>query len=200
MNGVPMKALQKLPSALQKQITGASLRIQNNAAAMYDLLDRKACPVKVEQIQKELGIGPEEYRSARQLLTGTDAEVYVTQEGIVLKKHLSTEAQRYWHLAWSLGLFEASGEQLVLDEDLLQQVPNALLKLLAHGKFREHSRLTAIQSRARKAIGTLVKVVSMYRQVDRAIGVALLPKVSGKEWKEALGEIKKQLMSLPPAP
>src|SRR5438309_6947816 len=95
MTAPPMMALQKIPSALQNEITGASLRIQNNAAAIYDLLDRKACPVTVEDIQKELGIGPGEYRSAMQLLAGTSAEAYVTQDGIVLKKYVTTEDQRY---------------------------------------------------------------------------------------------------------
>ncbi len=188
-----MNALQKIPSDLQKEITGASLRIQNNAAAIYDLLDRKACPVKVEEIQKQLLIGPEEYRSARQLLEGTSAQVYVTQDGIVLKKYLTTEDQRYWHLAWSLGLFQASGEQLVLDEDLLQKVPDALLKLLDEGKMREHDRLTALRTRTQRAIGTLLKVMNMYKEVGKAIDVALLPKVSEKDWKKALIEIRKRL-------
>lgn len=193
MNALPIKALQKIPTVLQKEITGASLRIQNNAAAIYDLLDRKACPVKVEEVQKQLGIGLEEYRNARHLLEGTSAEVYVTQDGIVLKKYLTTEDQRYWHLAWCLGLFQASGEQLVLDEDLLQKVPDALLKLLSEGKLREHNRLTALRTRTQKVLGTLLKVVNMYKQVDNAIGVALLPKIKEKDWKKALTEIRKQL-------
>ena len=195
MTAPPMMALQKIPSALQNEITGASLRIQNNAAAIYDLLDRKACPVTVEDIQKELGIGPGEYRSAMQLLAGTSAEAYVTQDGIVLKKYVTTEDQRYWHLAWSLGLFQASGEQLVLDEDLLLKVPSALATLLAEGKFREHGQLTALRTKTQKVLGTLLKVMNMYKQVGAAIEVALMPKVSENDWRKQLAEIRRQLPS-----
>jgi hypothetical protein len=191
-------ALQKIPKALQTEITGASLRTSANAAALYELLDSRRGPVKVKDVMAQLGIGLTEYRAARQLLTGTSAEVYVTQEGVVLKKHLTEDEQRHWHLAWSLGLFEASGEQLVLDEDLLEQVPVALVKLLTEGKLREHNRLNALRTKAQKTIGTLLKVVDMYRQVDKALGVALLPKVSGKDWKGAMKEVKAQLRTLPP--
>ncbi len=191
-----IKVIQKIQGALQQQIQGAAVRMRDNAAAIYDLLDRKKCPVKVRDIQNELGIGLEEYRSARQLLTSADVPVYVTQDGLVLKAY-ATDEERYWHLAWSVGLFEASGEQLVLDEDLLKKVPQALVQLLAQGKLRDHSRLSALRTRAQKAIGTLLKVVNMYKEVDRALGVALLPKVTGKDWKDALTEIKKQLRMLP---
>lgn len=191
-------ALQKIPITLQKELTGHSLRIQNNAAAIYDLLDRSGSAVKVDAIQKELGIGPEEYRSARKLLMATSVGLYVTQDGIILKKYLSSEEQRYWHLAWSLGLFEVSGKQLTLDRDLLQKVPDALIKLLNEGKLTQHNRLSALRTRTGKAIGILMEVVNMYRQVDRALGLALLPAVSGKDWKKTLGEINKQLKSLGP--
>ncbi len=195
-----MTAIQKVPTALLQELAGAAVQVQRNAGAIYALLDRKACPVKVADIQKELGIGPGEYKSARQLLQGTSAEVYITQDGLVLKKYLSTDEQRYWHLAWSLGLLEVSGEQLVMDEDLLQKVPAALAMLIKDGKLRQHDRLSRLRTKAQKTIGTLAKVVNMYRQVDRALGIALLPKVTGKDWDDALGEIKKQLKSLPPAP
>lgn len=188
-----MMALQKVPVALQAEIAGAALRIQNNAAAIYDLLDQKAGPVKVEEVQRQLGIGPGEYRSAMQLLSGTKAEIYVTQDGICLKKFVSTEDQRLWHLSWSLGLVQSAGEQLVLDEDLLKKVPSALMTLLAEGKLREHGRLMALRTKTQKVLGTLLKVANMYRQVGAAIEIALLPKVSEKDWKKQLAEIRKFL-------
>lgn len=188
-----MMALQKIPLALQEQLAGAALRIQYNAAAIYDLLDEKAGPVKVEEIQKQLGIGPGDYRNAMQLLSGTLAEVYVTQNGIVLKRFLSGDDPRYWHLSWSLGLVQAAGEQLVLDEDLLKKVPSALITLLAEGKLREHRTLIALRTKTQKVLGTLVKVADMYRQVGAAIELALLPDVSDKDWKKRLAQIRKLL-------
>src|SRR5437867_4158168 len=137
MAKLPAKSSQNIPAALLDEIGNAALRIQRNAFAVYDLLDRRKGPVKVEQIQVELGISQDEYRNVRQLLSGTSAELYVTQAGIVLKKHLSSDEQRYWHLSWSLGLFRESGEQLVLDEDLLERAPDAVLKLVAEHKIRE---------------------------------------------------------------
>jgi len=190
------EALQKIPTALQKELTGYSLSVQANAAAIYDLLDREGCAVKVEAIKKELNIGPEEYRSARKLLMMSSAGVYVTQDGIILKKYLTTEEQRYWHLAWSLGLFEVSGKQLTLDEDLLQKVPDAVIKLISEGKLTDHKRVSALRSRAKQAIGILMEVADMYRKVDKALGLTLLREVSGKDWNKTLGEIKKQLKAI----
>jgi hypothetical protein len=192
-----MSALQNLPLSIQNQLAGAALRIQNNAAAIYDLLDRKRVPVKVESIKNELGIGTEEYRTARKLLMNTNLGVYITHEGITLQKYLTAEEQRYWHLAWSLGLFEVSGGQLLLDEDLLEKAPDALVKLLNEGKLTQHNRLSALQTRTRQSLGVMLKLVEMYRRIDRALGLFLLPHVSGNEWKKTLGEIKKQLKSVP---
>jgi hypothetical protein len=194
----PVKASQNIPAALQDEISGAALRIQRNAFALYDLLDRRAGPVKVKEIQEALGLGPDEYRSARQLLSGTSAELYVTQEGVVLKRFLSADDQRYWHLSWSLGLFRESGEQLVLDEDLLKRAPDALLTLFAAGKLREESRLRSLLTKTQTVMGTLAKVMDMYRNIERAIQVTLLPTIKGKDWKHSMAELKKQLKSLPP--
>lgn len=188
-----MTALDKVPLALREQLAGAALRMQRNAAAIYDLLDQRAGPVKVSEIEKELNIGPAEYRSAMQLLSGTLAEVYVTQEGIILKKHLSGDNLRYWHLSWSLGLVQAAGEQLVLDEDLLNKVPVALVTLLAEGKLRQHRTLIALRAKTQKTLGTLLKVADMYRKVGTAIEIALLPDVSDKDWKKRLAQIRKLL-------
>lgn len=195
---LPAKSSQNIPTALQNEISSAALRIQRNAFDVYDLLDRRKGPVKVGEIQEKLKISPEEYRSVRQLLSGTSAELYVTQEGIVLKKYLSSDDQRYWHLSWSLGLFRESGEQLVLDEDLLERAPDALLKLVAEGKIREESRLISLRTKTQTAMGTLAKVMDMYRKIERTIQVALLPRIKDKGWKESLAELKKQLKSLPP--
>lgn len=195
----PAKSSQNIPAALQDEISSAALRIQRNAFAVYDLLDRGAGPVKVEEIQRQLRISAEAYRSVRQLLSGTSAELYVTQEGIVLKKHLSSDDQRYWHLSWSLGLFRESGEQLVLDEDLLERAPDALLKLVAQGKIREESQLISLRTKTQKVMGTLAKVMTMYRRIERTIQVALLPAIKDKDWKGSMKQLKKQLGSLPPA-
>jgi hypothetical protein len=200
MTKYPVKPSQSITPALQQEISGAALRVQRNAFALYDLLDRRRGPVKVEEIQEELKIGPEEYRRVRQLLSGTSAEVYVTQDGIVLKQHLSSEDQRYWHLSWSLGLFRESGEQLVLDEDLLERAPDDLLKLVADGKIREESRLISLRTKTQKVMGTLAKVMNMYRNIERTIQVALLPSIKGKDWKRSLKDLKRQLKSLPPGP
>jgi hypothetical protein len=128
-----------------------------------------------------------------QLLSGTSAEVYVTQKGIVLKKYLSGDDLRYWHLSWSLGLVQAAGEQLVLDEDLLNKVPSALVTLLAEGKLRERRTLGALRTKTQTTLGTLLKVADMYRNVGAAIEIALLPDVSDKDWKKRLAQIKKIL-------
>jgi hypothetical protein len=42
-------------------------------------------------------------------------------------------------------------------------------------------------------MGTMLKLADMYKRVDKALGVALLPEIKTSEWKKGLAEIKKQL-------
>jgi|ERR1051326_8351005 hypothetical protein len=193
-----MKALDKVPGKLQKELAGAAAEIQNNAAAIFDVLDRNRGPVKAKAIQTELSLTPTAYRNACRLLEKTSVGLYFTQDGLVLKEYISSDEQRYWHLAWSLGLFEVSGSQLILDKDLLEQVPDALKKLRDDGKLTQENRLNALRSRTRQAIGVLVEVLDMYNEVNRALEVASLPEVTGKDWKKTLGKVKKELSALPP--
>jgi hypothetical protein len=193
-----MKAIEKVPVKLQKELAGFALQIQNNAAAIFDLLDRNKGPVKAKAIQAELLLTASAYRNACRLLEKTSVGLYFTQDGLVLKEYISSDDQRYWHLAWSLGLFEISGTQLILDRDLLKQVPAALKKLRDEGKLTQENRLDALRSRTRQAIGVLVEVLDMYNEVNRALEVASLPEVTGKDWKKTLGKVKKELSGLPP--
>jgi len=193
-----MKAIEKVPVKLQKELAGFALAIQNNAAPTFDLLDRSTGAVKAKPSQTELSPTPTGYRNACRLLEKTSVGLYFTQDGLVLKQYISSDDQRYWHLAWSLGLFEISGTQLILDRDLLQQVPAALKKLRDEGKLKQESRLDALRSRTRQAIGVLVEVLDMYNEVNRALEVASLPEVTGKDWKKTLGKVKKELSALPP--
>jgi hypothetical protein len=192
-----MKALEKVPLALQKELAGFAVQTQNNAAAIFDLLDRKAGPVKAKAVQEELGLTPYAYRNACRLLAETSVELYYTQEGVVLKRYLSTDDERYWHLAWSLGMFEVSGKQLTLDRDLLKRVPAAILKLIGDGRLTQASRVDALRTRSKQAIAVLMDVLDMYQEVNRALEVAALPEVTGKDWKQTLGKIKKELKALP---
>jgi hypothetical protein len=200
MPRLPVKAPQNIPASLQTEISNAALQVQRHAFELYDLLDRRKGPVTVAKIQEELQLNPEQYRTARQLLSGTSAEIYVTEEGVVLKKYLSSDDdRRYWHLSWSLGLFRESGEQLVLDEDLLKRVPDALDKLIRERKMKEESKLRSLLAKTQKIMGTLQVVMDMYRKIERTIGVALLPGIKEKDWPDAMKELKKQLKSLPPS-
>jgi hypothetical protein len=187
-----------VPVKLQKELAGFALQIQNNAAAIFDLLEKTGGPVKAKQIQTEIGLNPTSYRNACRLLEKTSVGLYFTQDGVVLKKHISSDDQRYWHLAWSLGLFEVSGSQLTLDRDLLQQVPEALRKLREEGKLTQESRLNALRARTKQAIGVLADVLDMYHEVNRALEVVALPEITGKDWKKTLGKIKKEIKGLPP--
>lgn len=192
-----MSAMQNLPPALLAELAGAATRALNDAAALYDLLDRKGCAVPVQEIQKQLALTPKQYQGAMHVLEGTSAKVYITQDGIILQKFVPTEEQRLWHLSWSLGSFLTAAEQLVLDQDLLQQVPDALRKLLAAGRLRDHHRLLALRTKAQRALGTLLKAMNMYKQVCAEIEVAVLPKLSPGNWQKQLQEMKKYL---PPGP
>ncbi|HSE17690.1 MAG TPA: hypothetical protein VLB46_11610 [Pyrinomonadaceae bacterium] len=193
-----MKALEKIPRGLQKELAGHSLKTQNNAAAIFDLLDRKAGPVKAKAVQEELDLTPYAYRNACRLLAETSVDLYYTQEGVVLKKYLSADEERYWHLAWSLGSFEVSGKQLTLDRDLLKRVPAAIEKLIVDKKLTQASRLEALRTRSKQAIAILMDVLDMYQEVNRALEVAALPEVTGKNWKPTLAKIKSELKALPP--
>ncbi|HYB62210.1 MAG TPA: hypothetical protein VEH50_12130 [Methylomirabilota bacterium] len=183
--------VQKRKDALQ--------RITDNASAIYDVLDAERGPVKVADIQKRLKINGEEYRRARQHLTAMPSnDVYITQDGLVLTRYVQGMDQRFWHLAWSLGLLEVSGQQLVMDEDLLAQAPAALTKAWNQGKIGgDPNRLRALQGRARERVGTLLKLADMYKRIDRQLGLFLLPYVSSRDWNQGLREIRNQLGTLP---
>jgi len=189
-----MNAIKKIPVALRKELNNAADRIRGNAEAIYDMLDQQKGPVTVDQMQKELGLRPDECRTARRLLMSTEsAGVYVTQDGLILTKYATHNDHRFWHLAWSLGLFEVSGRQLVLDQDMLESAPDALVKLWNAGKFQDYNRLTALKRRTRESLAVLVKVVEMYKRIEKTIDVLLLPQVASKDWKGGLRQIKKQL-------
>jgi hypothetical protein len=168
-------------------------KVKNNAAGIYNILDAERGPVKVAVIQQKLKINADEYRTARQHLTSITDDVYITQDGLVLRKYVQKDDQRYWHLAWSLGLLEVSGQQLAMDEDLLARAPVALATMWNQGKLRDHKRLSALQTRARERVGTLVKLADMYRRIDRQLGMMLLPYVSSKDWNQGLRAIRDQL-------
>jgi hypothetical protein len=177
------------------------IRIPNtdaaNAAAIFDLLDASKGPVKVKVIQKELHLTPQQYRSARRELTYGRDDVYITQEGLVLSKYVKSTGARFWHLAWCLGLLEVSGEQLVMDEDMLKAAPAAFVKLFNSNKLpADATRLRLLQSKAKERITTLLKLADMYRNIDRVLGLALLPDTISREWKSGMREIRNNLRRL----
>jgi|ERR1019366_388297 hypothetical protein len=182
------EALQKHKSALQ--------RVNDHAMAIYSLLDSSRGPVKIAQIKQALKINDQEYRRARQHLTTVVENVYITMEGLVLREHVNSEDQRLWHLAWCLGLLEVSGNQLAMDEDLLERAPGALIKMLSEGKLKDHKRLSGLQESAKKRVVTILKLAEMYRRVDKALGLALLSEVTSKDWHDGLRQIRNQIRNL----
>lgn len=186
------KAIKKVPKGLLQQLEGQALQLTSDCAAIYALLDERAAPVKAKDIQATLGIGPESYRTACRALLNTTAELYVTQEGAVLKKYAS-EDHRYWHLAWSLGIFQVSGQHLTMDEDLLKRAPRAIKKLIDEGKLSDAARLQSLSKEAQQAKVVLLEVVEMYREIGKLLTAASRKQIKSKEWKSGLKKIKKEL-------
>src|SRR5437588_1317316 len=139
-----MNSLQRMPVDLQVELTSASPVQQRNVAEIYDLLDRTKGPLKAAAIQKTLNMKVPAYRAAIKVLHRAKI-VYATQDGLLLDKALATFDERTWHLAWSLGSFEFSGRELTLDVDLLRQVPDALRRLQAEGKWKERRTIERLQ-------------------------------------------------------
>ena len=179
---------------LVKKSSPAIDKAYNDAQAIYGLLDEAKSPVKVADICQALNLSLTQYRVARRTIVA-DAGVYVTQDGLVLQRYVSDEEQRYWHLAWSLGLFEASGQQLAMDEDLLQDAPARMTKLLNEGKLPDHARLERLVKRTRDRLTTLLKLVEMYKGIETTLKLALLPAVSSNDWKKGLSQVRKALKS-----
>lgn len=182
-----------MTNTLQKH-HAALARVSRNAEAIYDILDSEKGPVKVAVIQERLKIGAHDYRLARQHLTAVIEGVYITSEGLVLQKYLRNAEQRFWHLAWCLGLLEISGQQLTMDEDLLRDAPAALMRMWNRGQLSDYKRLSLLQTNARKRIATLLNLAEMYRRIDQSLNITLLPKtLTSKDWHDGLRQIKKQL-------
>lgn len=188
-----------MPNAPLQRRIAALQRITDHAQGIYDVLDAERGPVKVADIQHRLRISGQEYRLARQHLTSVlRDDVYITQDGLVLTKYVQGMNERFWHLAWSLGLLEVSGQQLVMDEDLLARAPAALTAVWNQGKIgADPARLRLLQGRARERVGTLLKVADMYRKIERQLGLFLLPYVTSKDWNQGLRQIRDQLRTLP---
>ncbi len=191
-----MNSLQKMPVDLQIELTSASPVQRRNVAEIYDLLDRTKGPIKSAAIQQKLRMDAHAYRAAVKVLHRAKA-IYATQDGLLLNKTLATLDERNWHLAWSLGSFEFSGRELTLDVDLLKQVPDALRRLQAEGKWKEKRTIERLQNRTAQAIGVLTDVINMYQEIQHILGVASLSKITGSDWKGTMGEIKKELKRLP---
>ena len=185
-------ALTKVPKSLLQQLDNHAMQIRSNSAAIYLLLNERVGPVKVKEIQEVLGLGPASYQSACRALLETTAELYVTQDGIVLKKY-ATDDQQYWHLAWSLGLFEISGQHLTMDEELLKTAPQAIQKLLDEGKITDARRIGELSDKAKQAKVVLLKVVNMYREIENVLNAASRKQIKSKDWKKSLKQIKKGL-------
>ena len=185
-------ALTKVPKSLLQQLDNHAMQIKDNSAAIYLLLEERAAPVKVKEIQEVLGLGPSSYQSACRALLETTAELYVTQDGIVLKKY-ATKDQQYWHLAWSLGLFEISGQHLTMDEKLVKSAPQAIQKLLTEGKLKDARRIGELLNKAKQTRVVLANVMNMYREIEDILNAASRKQIKSKDWKKGLKQIKKEL-------
>lgn len=192
--------LQRVPRALQDELAGQSKEIINRAYGIFALLDRRARPVRAQEGMRELHVGPHEYRSACRLLLRSERfPVYVTPAGLVLRKH-ATKEHRFWHMAWSMGLFEMSSQQLTLDEDILDRTPEGVLKLLEAVSAKDMIQIQKLQKRAKDMRTYVLKVAEMYQRVGRALEAAQRPQIPTKR-KEVRGtwsnetwkNIKKQL-------
>ena len=185
-------ALKKIPNKLLLQLDAQALQLKRDCAAIYAFLDERAAPVKAKEIQTTLSIGAESYRIACRALLATTAELYVTQEGAVLKKYAS-EDHRYWHLAWSLGIFQVSGQHLTMDEDLLKRAPRDIKKLIDEGKLSDAVRLQSLSQEALQAKAVLLQVAGMYREIEKLLTAASRKQIASKDWKRGLKKIKKEL-------
>jgi len=191
-----MNSLQRMPVDLQVELTSASPIVQRNVAQIYDLLDTTKGPLKAAAIQKALEMKVPAYRAAIKVLHRAKV-VYATQDGLLLDKASATFDERTWHLAWSLGSFEFSGRELTLDVDMLKQVPDALRRLQAEGRWKDKRTIERLQNRTAQAIGVLTDVINMYHEIQHILGVASLSKITGTDWKGTMGKIKKELKALP---
>lgn len=189
-------ALAKLPKNLALHLKSRyRAEVVAKVEEMYGILFTAEVPVTNEQLRQKMGLddNPHLYREAKKALVwAPKSTVYVTQDGIVLHK-FATKDHQYWHLAWSLGLFEISSLQLEMDEDLLAQAPRAIHELIARGKYNdtEGRRLRQLSNRAIEASGFLLRLARMYQQMHRALNLYLLPEIKGTDLKTTMKQIKK---------
>ncbi|MFQ5738095.1 MAG: hypothetical protein ACE5JX_03720 [Acidobacteriota bacterium] len=190
------KAIAKLPKNSTLSIRSRyGAQVLARAGEMYDILDKERGPVTNARLRQEMDLedNPEQYRTVkRALVRAPDTKVYVSQDGLVLHKY-ATKDQQYWHVAWSLGLFEISSIQLEMDEELLMQAPGAVARLLVQGKYgdSERKRLQYLSNRAIEASGFLLRLARMYQEVHRQIEIFQRPEIRGKDLKATMQKMKK---------
>ncbi len=155
----------------QLQLNRHAQHLRRHVASLVGLLDSEGGPIPASEIQTRLQISPRTYQeTCRSLLRNQEAgiELYVTQEGVVLKRD-ATDEQRWWHLAWSVGLFQVAGQHLALDEDLIRRAPQAVERLIDEGRLDDARRVQNLIRRAREARLVAQTTANMYSRIERIL-------------------------------
>lgn len=164
-------------------------------AQIYHELEQARCALTKESLCKKLNCKEHEFNKEIKALIRS-GELYLCQNGYVLKEYASTDEQ-LWHLSWALGLLDTSATHVVLDKDLLELAPAAIQSLINSGQMDndQRRRLKELRNKLLSAMEAPKLILQIYHKVENLLDEYLESKRigDGKIVVKDFRELKKYL-------
>jgi hypothetical protein len=158
-------------------------------AQIYHELDQAKCAMTKESLCKKINCTEYTFDQEKKALIKS-GELYLCQNGYVLKEYASTDEQ-LWHLSWALGLLDTSATHVVLDKDLLELAPAAVQALINSGQMDKDQgrRLKELRNRLLSAMEAPKLLLQIYHKVENLLDEHLEPKKIG-DGKTVIKDLK----------
>ncbi len=158
-------------------------------AQIYHELDQAKCAMTKESLCEKINCTEYTFDQEKKALIKS-GELYLCQNGYVLKEHASTDEQ-LWHLSWALGLLDTSATHVVLDKDLLELAPAAVQALINSGQMDKDQgrRLKELRNRLLSAMEGPKLLLQIYHKVENLLDEHLEPKKIG-DGKTVIKDLK----------
>lgn len=173
---------------------------------------------EINSLLSDAGGGPLTKRSLRSSMSGDtlaefdsalkflalNKKIYFTTKGYVNLDYEISDEERVAHIKWCLKLIEFSGNQFLMDKEILLQVPQMLKRLKdKYGRDFPQWKNTVlnIQEQAQMMGSTLNELSDAYNQISEA-AQAMLPKPKPTKLKSLkdLSGLKAEMKKIPRCP
>lgn len=162
-------------------------------AKIYYELDQAKCALTKQELCKKINCTEYTFDQEKQALIKS-GELYICQNGFILKEYASTDEQ-LWHLSWALGLLDTSATHVILDKELLELAPAVVQDLINSGKIDKDQgrRLKELRNKLLAAMEAPKTLLQVYNKIEKLLDEHLeLRKISnGEKVIKDLKDLKK---------